>query len=105
MFSYGIVYVFLRLFECCPMGFCTFSQRKFFPILPFWGDNPQSSLTEPASLVQAFNTKHVKNGLSQLYDNRVDSEIIDKLAESITWTRSRFRGVDFRASQASGVDF
>ena len=36
---------------------------------------------------------------------RVDIQSSGKLAESIVWPRSRCRGVDFRSSQSSGVNF
>ena len=42
---------------------------------------------------------------SQLSGCGVDIKTYAKLTESIILTRSRFRGVDFFASQASGVDF
>ena len=44
-------------------------------------------------------------GRSQLSGCGVDIKTCAKLAESIIWSRSRFRGVDFFASHASGVDF
>ena len=42
---------------------------------------------------------------SELFGRGVDIQTHAKLAESIMWPRSQFRGVDFYTSQASGVDF
>ena len=47
----------------------------------------------------------MENEPSQLSGRGVDIQTHAKLAESIMWPRSQFRGVDFYISQASGVDF
>ena len=47
----------------------------------------------------------MENERNQLSNRGVDIQTHAKLAESIMWPRSQFRGVDFYTSQASGVDF
>ena len=42
---------------------------------------------------------------SQFFGCGVEFKNYANYAESIIWSRSRFRGIDFFASQASGVDF
>ena len=59
---------------------------------------------ESASLAVELSTKPTENGRSQLSGCGIDLKNHAKLAESIIWSRSRFRGVDFFASQATGVD-
>ena len=61
--------------------------------------------TESASLAAGWvpNPRRMR-GVNNMAAESI-SKSQTKVAESITWSRSRFRGVDFFASQASGVDF
>ena len=45
------------------------------------------------------------NTRSQFSSRGVDTKSTQKMAESIMCSRSQYRGVDFGASQRSGVDF
>ena len=79
--------------------------RKCLPMPVLREDNCECArgVTGFASINMECQT--LPNMRSQLSSRGVDTKSTQKMAESIMCSRSQYRGVDFGASQRSGVDF
>ena len=79
--------------------------RKLFPILALGGEDGDDSRCIICVDGVAMR-RHTHGGWAEsIIRPRSRYPNPQILAESIMWWRSRYRGVDFCASQASGVDF